>query len=45
MDWAAHLEHLQTIFYKFDTNAVISKLVLIRLYCNSLPPSICAQAK
>ena len=45
MDWAAHLEHLQTVFWKFDTNAVISELVLICLFYNSLTPSICTQAK
>ena len=45
MDWPAHLEHLQTIFHKFDANAVISEPVLICLFCNSLRPSICAQAE
>ena len=45
MDWAAYLEHLQTVFREFDANTVISELVLIRLFCNGLRPSICAQAK
>ena len=45
MDWAAHLEHLQTILCEFDADAVISKPVLIRLFRNGLRPSICAQAK
>ena len=45
MDWAAHLEHLQTILQEFDTNAVISEPVLIRLFCNGLRSSICTQAE
>ena len=45
IDWAAHLEHLQTVFHKFDADAVISEPVLIRLFCNGLRPSIHAQAK
>ena len=36
MDWVAHLEYLETIFYKFDADEVISELVLIRLFCNGL---------
>ena len=45
MDWAGHLEYLQTIFREFDANAVISEPVLIRLFRNGLRPSIFAQAK
>ena len=45
MDWAAYLEHLQTVFRKFDANAVILEPVLIRLFRDSLRPSIRAQAK
>ena len=45
MDWEAHLEHLQTIFRKFDTNAVISEPVLICLFWNGLKISIHAQAE
>ena len=45
MDWAAHLKHLQTVFHKFDINAIILELILICLFCNSLCPSICAQVK
>ena len=45
MDWAAHLEHLQTLFQKFDVDAVISELVLIRLFYDGLRPSICTQNK
>ena len=45
MDWAAHLEHLQTVLQEFDANAVISEPVLIRLFRNGLRPSIRAQAK
>ena len=45
MDWAAHLKHLHTILHKFNANAVILKPVLICLFCNSLKPFICAQAK
>ena len=40
MDLAIYLEHLQTVFKKFDVNAIILKPVLIRLFCNSLEPSI-----
>ena len=40
MDWAAYVEHLQTVFQKFDINAVISKPVLICLFRNCLKPSI-----
>ena len=45
MDWAAHLEYLQTVLWEFNTNAVISEPVFIRLFCNGLRPSICTQAK
>ena len=45
MDLPAHLEHLQTVFRKFDADGVISEPVLIYLFCNGLRPSICAQAK
>ena len=45
MDWAAYLKHLQTVFCKFDSNAVISEPVLIRLFCNGLKPSIYAQVE
>ena len=45
MDWATHLEHLQTVFYKFNTIAVISEPVLIHLFRNGLRLFIRAQAK
>ena len=45
IDWAAHLEHLQTVFQEFDADTVISEPVLIRLFRNGLRPSIHAQAK
>ena len=45
MDWAAHLEHLQTVFREFDADTVISEPVLIRLFRNGLRPSIRAQAE
>ena len=45
MDWAAELEHLQTVFRKFEPNAVILEPVLICLFRNGLWPSIHAQAK
>ena len=45
MDWAAHFEHLQTVFRKFDADAVILELVLICLFSDSLKPSIRAQAE
>ena len=40
MDWAAHLEHLQTVFREFDADTVISEPVLIRLFRDGLRPSI-----
>ena len=45
INWAAHLEYLQTVFWEFDANAVISEPVLIRLFRDGLRPSIRAQAK
>ena len=36
MDMPAHLEHLQTVFCKFDADVVILELVLIRFVSNSL---------
>ena len=45
IDWAAHLEHLQTVLQEFDANAVISEPVLIRLFRNGLKLFIRAQAK
>ena len=45
MDWAAHLEHLQTVLREFNTDAVISEPVLICLLYNGLWPSMRAQAK
>ena len=45
MNWKAHLEHLQTVFWEFDTGMVIFEPVLICLFCNDFRPSIRAQAK
>ena len=45
MDWAAHLEHLQTVFRKFDANSVISEPVLIRLFRDGFKPFIRAQVE
>ena len=45
MDWAAYLEYLQIVFQKFDAYAIISKSVLIFLFCNGLRLSIHAQVK
>ena len=45
MDWAAHLEHLQTVCQEFNADAVISEPILICLFRNSLRPSIYAQAE
>ena len=45
MDWAAHLEHLQTVLREFDADVVISEPVLIRLFRDGLRPSIRAQAE
>ena len=44
MNWAAHLEHLQTIFQEFNANTVILKSLLICLFYNGLKPSIYTQA-
>ena len=40
MDWAAHLEHLQTMLKKFDPAAAPTKEVLIYYFCDGLRPSI-----
>ena len=40
MDWAAHLEQLQTVFRKLDINAMILEPVLIRLFRDGLRSSI-----
>ena len=40
IDWAAYLEHLQTVLREFDADALILEPVLIRLFRNSLRPSI-----
>ena len=45
MDWAAHLEHLQTVLQEFNADEVILEPVLIRLFCNGLRPCIRAQAE
>ena len=45
MDWAAHLDHLQTVFWEFHNNVVILEPVLIRMFRNGLQPFIRAQAK
>ena len=45
MDYAAHLEYLQTVFWEFDADAVIVEPVLIRLFCNGLWRSLYTQAK
>ena len=45
IDWAAYLEHLQTVLREFDADAMISEPILIRLFRNGLRPSIRAQAK
>ena len=45
MEWAANLEHLQTVFRKFDADAVILEPVLMRLFRNGLRSSIRAEAK
>ena len=45
MNWAAYPEHIQTVLWEFDADAVISKPVLIRLFRDGLRPSIYAQAK
>ncbi len=40
-DWAAHLEHLQSILLEFDAEAASNELHLIRFFCDGLKPSIC----
>ena len=43
MDWAAHLEHLQTVLKEFNPAATPTEEVLICYFCDSLKPSIRAQ--
>ena len=43
MDWAAHLEHLQTVLKEFDPVAAPNEEVLIRYFRDGLRPSIRAQ--
>ena len=43
MDWAAHLEHLQTVLREFDSAAAPNEEVLIRYFCDGLRPSIRTQ--
>lgn len=43
MDWAAHLEHLQSILKEFDPSAVPNEETLIRYFRDGLRPSIRAQ--
>ena len=45
MDWAAHLQHLETVLQEFDADTVILEPVLIRLFHDGLRPSIRAQAE
>ena len=45
IDWATHLEQLQTVLQEFDADTVISEPVLIYLFRDCLTPSIRAQAK
>ena len=45
MDWAAYLEHLQTVLQEFNIDKVILEQVLIRLFRNGMWLSIRAQAK
>ena len=44
MDWAAYLEHLQTMLKKFDSATALNKEILICYFHNSLKPSIWAQS-
>ena len=43
MDWAAHLEHLQTVLREFDFAAAPNQEDLICYFCDNLRPSIRAQ--
>ena len=43
MDWAAQLEHLQTVLREFDSTAAPNEEVLICYFYNSLKSSIQAQ--
>ena len=43
IDWAAHLEHLQTVLKEFDPAAAPTEEVLICYFCDGLRPSIRAQ--
>ena len=43
MDWAAHLEHLQSILREFDPTAVLNEETLIRYFRDGLRSYIRAQ--
>ena len=43
MDWAAHLEYLETVLKEFDPAAASTKEVLICYFCDGLRSSIRAQ--
>ena len=43
MDWAAHLNHLQTVLREFDSTTAPNEGVLICYFCDGLRPSIQAQ--
>lgn len=44
LDWAAHLEHLQTVLKEFDLIAALNEAVLIWHFRDGLKPSIQAQS-
>ncbi len=43
LDWAAHLEHLQTVLKEFDPSGAPNETTLIRYFREGLCPSIRAQ--
>ena len=43
LDWAAHLEHLQTVFREFNSIAAPNEDTMIRYFREGLRPSIRAQ--
>ena len=45
LDWVAHLEHLQSILFKYDPVGATTKPTMLRYFCKDLKPSILAELK
>ena len=43
LDWAAHLEHMQVVFWEFDPGAAPSERIMIWCFLEGLKPSVRAQ--